>query len=105
MDYQELLNKLIDTEKRITPDIEHMEREDKCPRELRVAKQEFLEWERNVDGNGGLEEAPQEWPPLKLAHALKEEKHLFNTERQKDIDEFEQLAKQLPAAFADPLGL
>lgn len=104
MDYQEVLNQLIDTEKRIMPDIERMEHEGKCPHELRVAKAEFVEWEHKVDGFDGLEEAPQEWPVAKLAHALKETKHLFNTERQKDIDSFEQLAAQLPADFANPLG-
>lgn len=104
MDYQELLNKLIDTEKRLMPDIERMEHEGKCPHELRVAKAEFVEWEHKIDGWEGLEEAPKEWPVAKLAHALKETRGLFNVERQKDIDEFEQLAKQLPADFADPLG-
>lgn len=104
MDYQEVLNQLIDTEKRIMPDIERMEHEGKCPHELRVAKAEFVEWEHKVDGFDGLEEAPQEWPVAKLAHALKETKHLFNTERQKDIDSFEQLAAQLPADFANPLN-
>lgn len=104
MDYQELLNMLIDTQKRLMPDIEHLEHEGKCPHELRVAKAEVVEWEHRVDGWAGLEEAPMDWPVQKFAHALKEAKCLFNTERQKDIDEYEQLAHQLPSDFADPLG-
>lgn len=62
MTYQELIIKLIEIQKHMMPDLEKFEREGRLPHDLKVAKAEIIEWEHTVDGDGGLEEAPEIWP-------------------------------------------
>ena len=72
MTYQELIIKLIEIQKHMMPDLEKFEREGRLPHDLKVAKAEIIEWEHTVDGDGGLEEAPEIWPVEKFARALRE---------------------------------
>lgn len=104
MTYQELVTKLIEIQKHLMPDLEKLEREDRLPHDLKVAKAEIIEWEHTVDGNGGLEEAPEIWPVEKFAQALRDHYDDFNDFMRRNIAEYETLAGQLPAAFAHPLG-
>lgn len=67
MTYQELVTKLIEIQKHMMPDLEKFEREDRLPHDLKVAKAEIIEWEHTVDGDGGLEDAPEIWPVEKFA--------------------------------------
>ena len=70
MTYQELVTKLIEIQKHMMPDLEKFEREDRLPHDLKVAKAEIIEWEHTVDGDGGLEDAPEIWPVEKFARAF-----------------------------------
>lgn len=104
MTYQELVTKLIEIQKHMMPELEHLEREGKLPHEMAVAKAEIIEWERNVDGWGGLEEAPEIWPVEKFARELRVNYDMFNDFMHRNIAEYETLAAQLPEAYAHPLG-
>lgn len=104
MTYQELVVKLIEIQKHLMPDLEKLEREDRLPHDLKVAKAEIIEWEHTVDGKGGLEEAPEIWPVEKFAQALSEHYDDFNDFMRRNIAEYETLAEQLPAAYDHPLG-
>ena len=104
MTYQELTTKLIDIQKHMMPELEHLEREDKLPHGLRVAKAEIIEWEHTVDGWGGLEEAPEIWPVEKFARELRENYDLFNDFMRRNIAEYETWAAQLPEAFQNTLA-
>ena len=75
MTYQELVTKLIEIQKHMMPDLEKFEREDRLPHDLKVAKAEIIEWEHTVDGDGGLEDAPEIWPVEKFARALRDRLH------------------------------
>ena len=83
---------------------EKFEREGRLPHDLKVAKAEIIEWEHTVDGDGGLEEAPEIWPVEKFARALREHYDDFNDFMRRNIAEYEALAAQLPEAYAHPLG-
>ena len=102
MTYQELIIKLIEIQKHMMPDLEKFEREGRLPPDLKVAK--IIEWEHTVDGDGGLEEAPEIWPVEKFARALREHYDDFNDFMRRNIAEYEALAAQLPEAYAHPLG-
>ena len=104
MTYQELIIKLIEIQKHMMPDLEKFEREGRLPHDLKVAKAEIIEWEHTVDGDGGLEEAPEIWPVEKFARALREHYDDFNDFMRRNIAEYEALAAQLPEAYAHPLG-
>ena len=104
MTYQELIIKLIEIQKHMMPDLEKFEREGRLPHDLKVAKAEIIEWEHTVDGDGGLEEAPEIWPVEKFARALREHYDDFNDFMSRNIAEYEALAAQLPEAYAHPLG-
>ena len=104
MTYQELVTKLIEIQKHMMPDLEKFEREDRLPHDLKVAKAEIIEWEHTVDGDGGLEDAPEIWPVEKFARALRDHYDDFNDFMRRHIAEYEVLAGQLPEAFAHPLG-
>ncbi len=78
MTYQELVTKLIEIQKHMMPDLEKFEREDRLPHDLKVAKAEIIEWEHTVDGDGGLEDAPEIWPVEKFARALRDHYDDFN---------------------------
>ena len=69
-----------------------------------IAKAEIIEWEHTVDGDGGLEDAPEIWPVEKFARALRDHYDDFNDFMRRSIAEYEVLAGQLPEAFAHPLG-
>ena len=69
-----------------------------------IAKAEIIEWEHTVDGDGGLEDAPEIWPVEKFARALRDHYDDFNDFMRRNIAEYETLAAQLPEAFAHPLG-
>ena len=69
-----------------------------------IAKAEIIEWEHTVDGDGGLEDAPEIWPVEKFARALRDHYDDFNDFMRRNIAEYEVLAGQLPEAFAHPLG-
>ena len=107
MTYQELIIKLIEIQKHMMPDLEKFEREGRLPHDLKVAKAEIIEWEHTVDGDGGLEEAPEIWPVEKFARALREHYDDFN-----DFNNFNNpngfhrrsRRAQLPEAYAHPLG-
>ena len=102
MTYQELVTKLIEIQKHMMPDLEKFEREDRLPHDLKVAKAEIIEWEHTVDGDGGLEDAPEIWPVEKFARALRDHYDDFNDFMRRNIAEYEVLAGQLPEAFAHP---
>ena len=104
MTYQELVTKLIEIQKHLMPDLEKYDHEDRLPEGLRVAKAEIVEWEHKVDGWGGLEEAPEIWPVEKFARELRQNEDLFNDFMRRNIEEYEALAAQLPAAYDHPLG-
>ncbi len=104
MTYQELVTKLIEIQKHMMPDLEKFEREDRLPHDLKVAKAEIIEWEHTMDGDGGLEDAPEIWPVEKFARALRDHYDDFNDFMRRNIAEYEVLAGQLPEAFAHPLG-
>ena len=97
MTYQELVTKLIEIQKHMMPDLEKFEREDRLPHDLKVAKAEIIEWEHTVDGDGGLEDAPEIWPVEKFARALRDHYDDFNDFMRRNIAEYEVLAGQLPA--------
>lgn len=96
MTYQELVTKLIEIQKHMMPDLEKFEREDRLPHDLKVAKAEIIEWEHTVDGDGGLEDAPEIWPVEKFARALRDHYDDFNDFMRRNIAEYEVLAGQLP---------
>ena len=85
MTYQELIIKLIEIQKHMMPDLEKFEREGRLPHDLKVAKAEIIEWEHTVDGDGGLEEAPEIWPVEKFARALREHYDDFNDFMRRNI--------------------
>lgn len=104
MTYQELVTKLIEIQKHLTPELEHKKREGTLPEDLKVSLAEIIEWERTVDGDGGLEDAPEIWPVEKFARALRAHYADFNDFMRRNIAEYEMLSQQLPEAYAHPLG-
>ena len=107
MTYQELVTKLIEIQKHMMPDLEKFEREGRLPHDLKVAKAEIIEWEHTVDGDGGLEEAPEIWPVEKFARALREHYDDFNDFMRRNIAEYEALggpAARGLRAPARPIG-
>lgn len=103
MDYQETVTKLSELERKIMPDIEEMQHKGELPDCLRKAKDAILEWEDVIDGKEGLEEAPSMEPVEFFARELRDHKGMFPEARQKDIEAYEQLAKELPKVWANPL--
>lgn len=102
MTYQELIIKLIEIQKHMMPDLEKFEREGRLPHDLKVAKAEIIEWEHTVDGDGGLEEAPEIWPWRSSPGPCASHYDDFNDFMRRNIAEYEVLAGQLPEAFAHP---
>lgn len=103
MDYQETITKLCQLQRKIMPTLETLQHEGKLPHDLRIAKDEALEWEDVIDGKAGLENAPSMKPVKNFAKALAENLSLFSAEKQEDIDAYRVLAAELPEVWNDPL--
>lgn len=103
MDYQEIVAKMLEHQRRMFPELEEMKKQEKLPHAMVEAMGNMQRWRDVVDGDAGLEDAVSMDAPERFSHELLECRPIFDEHMQREADEYAALVGDLKKVFDNPL--